>query len=98
MEIENERAPAKPGLEPKPHAYTVMGPDGCHFVGMKAAAAWLGVPLSTLRSTVQTAILSPQNFFGSAPDALIFRVMREYPALVHPIRVSSDLLAAAPAV
>ena len=98
MEIENESAPAKPGLEPKPHAYTVRGPDGTHFIGMKAAAAWLGVPLGTLRSTVQTALLSPENFIGSKPDSLIYRVMREYPALIHPIRVSSDLLAAAPAV
>lgn len=95
MEIENETAPAKPGLGPKPHAYTVRGPDGTHFIGMKAAAAWLGVPLGTLRSTVQTALLSPENFIGSKPDALIYRVMKEYPALIHPLRVDPSAAAMA---
>lgn len=60
-----------------------------------AIAAILAADDTVPPQAAADALLSPENFIGSKPDALIYRVMKEYPALIHPLRVDPSAAAMA---
>ena len=65
-------------MKEKPIAYRFTGPDGAaHFVGLRDAAEWLGIPYPTVRSAVLA---------GGRRSAARARVEAEFPDLVRPLR------------
>jgi len=75
----------------KPIAYTFVGPDGPHFIGVVNAARFLGCSQDTLRSTLERMIAWPDRMTGQPPESLANRVAREFPRLLAPYRIQEEV-------